>query len=440
MSKIKRRGFLRITGGVAVASSLGGIGRAKAADAPKRLLVIFTPDGTIHDAWRPKGSSTDFTLPTILNPFESLRDDLVVLDGVRRITKGPGDGHQQGMTQMLTGRPNAGDARSTGPSVDEYVHQHISEGRPALRLGVRSQKYRSDWTRMTFSSNGDAIDPEISPYTARKNIFGGFDPGSDGPSPEEMRAKAIRDGALGFATQRLEAMKAKLGAADQGRLAGHADAISALQQEPVGGMETASCSIDRVNAWKSGLDPAASDNYADILQMQMELMVDAFACDRTRVGVLQLSQSNSKVIHKWAIGSDSDSNDGHHGLSHRESGNSESECVKKLTKIYTWHAEKIAAMATEMKTRGLLDNTVILWMSEMGDGYRHTAHDIPMVILGGAGHFQTGRYHDFRKQTVNGDPGVSHADVLTSVVNAMGINDSKFGASATCFGPLKNVT
>jgi hypothetical protein len=398
---MKRRTFLTVTGGVAAAAALRpSAAMAQGAAQPKRLLIIFTPDGTLHNQWRPTGSATDFTLPHILKPFESLRDDLLVLDGIDNKIYGMGDGdaHEQGMTQMLTGRPNKTTAAtSTGMSIDEYVHQNISDGRPALRVGVGGNpNYISNWTRMTYDQNGSAIHPRQSPYQARDAMFpAGFSPGgtgSTGPTQAELRARAIRGGALGFASSQLAGMAGKLRNLDQQRLLSHAGSLSSFAQsesEP-----TPEPTVDhtalyqRVQNWTPGLVATHKEQakFPEVARMQMELISAAFAFDRSRVAVLQFSQSNSAIAHTWA---GAPAGVTHHGLSHDGKD-------AELLKIYRWYSEQIAWLANDLKTNGLLENTTILWMSEMQTGENHGQTTIPMTIIGGANHFQTGRYMNYR--------------------------------------------
>lgn len=439
LAAMNRRTFLTVTGGVAVATSLAGRSVAQAqAASPKRLLIIYTPDGLIHNQWRPTGSATDFTLPHIMQPFESLRNDLVVLDGVDNLVFGSGDGdaHEQGMTQMLTGRPNkTSAATSTGMSVDEYVHQNISDGRPALRVAVGTNpNYISNWTRMTFDQNGSAIHPRTNPYQARDAIFpAGFNPGGDGntgPSEAELRAQAIRGGALGFGSSQLTKMASRLRNLDQQRIQSHAGSLASLIASSGNGpapMPTTdhSALYSRVKNWKTGLTATHKDQAAfpQVARMQMELITAAFAFDRARVGVLQFSESNSGIVHTWAgVGAGK----GHHGLSH-------DGVDSELIKINRWYAEQVAWVANDLKTNGLLDNTTILWMTDMQTGENHGQKTVPMTIIGGANHFNTGRYMNYRTTG-----GVSHTSVLTSLCNAMGLPDTKFGARND--GPLKGVT
>src|SRR5690242_3951582 len=66
---------------------------------PKRLLLFYTPHGTVYDAWKPKGTTTDFTLGPILAPLERHKAKLVVLDGLRiQHSRVPAPPHTEGMS------------------------------------------------------------------------------------------------------------------------------------------------------------------------------------------------------------------------------------------------------------------------------------------------------------------------------------------------------
>jgi Protein of unknown function (DUF1552)/Protein of unknown function (DUF1501) len=439
-TRLDRRSFLTITGGLAAAATLGSRASAQAAQ-PKRLIIVFCPDGTIPAAWRPTGSQTDFMLGPILAPLQPYRSDMLILDGVRRMTRGAGDGHEQGMTQILTGRPNlSGATRSSGPSLDEFVNARIGEGRQPLRLGVLSKSNATNWTRMTFGESGNVVHPENSPYKARDVLFSGFTPPGTGPTPAEIRRQAIRKAAVAYAKNHAGRLAATSSEISRRDLEAHVRALTGLQTEPPP-PPTAQCTLDRINAWTAGIDVNANDNFPKVVQMQMELISAAFACDRARVAVLQCAMSNSEVYWKWVPGGGANSE--HHGLSHYEFGNVDPARTNVLTAVYKWHAEQIAWLVGDLKAKGLFDNTVILWTSEMGEGKDHSPDNIPMVILGGAGHFKTGQWVDYRNKSgafIPGTTGVSHCDVLTSVCNAMGIQTDTFGEAANCHGPLKGVT
>ena len=107
---MSRRAFLRGAGGAALALPLltSWPRRARAADPPpvfpKRLVIMFSPNGTVKRNWVPTGTPTSWELSPILAPLAPHKEQLVVLEGINMGTarNGPGDGHQTGMGHMLT--------------------------------------------------------------------------------------------------------------------------------------------------------------------------------------------------------------------------------------------------------------------------------------------------------------------------------------------------
>src|SRR5262245_2184679 len=108
-ANFRRRAFLGTAAAGAAGAMLAPFVPLLEAEAagqrpfPTRLILLFSPNGTIHEKWVPSGGETDFTLSTILAPLEPYRNKLMVLDGLRMIRKGLGDGHQMGMGGLWTG-------------------------------------------------------------------------------------------------------------------------------------------------------------------------------------------------------------------------------------------------------------------------------------------------------------------------------------------------
>src|SRR4051794_17302298 len=148
MKPLPRRRFLRGAAGAALALPLLDAfvpDKARAATFPKRLVIVFTANGTVPDAWTPAGTETNFTLSEILSPLAPHQAELVVLSGIDAESSyhGPGDNsHWNGMGHMLTGTEllDLGDGAywGGGISVDQRVAQSIGAGTrfPSLELGV----------------------------------------------------------------------------------------------------------------------------------------------------------------------------------------------------------------------------------------------------------------------------------------------------------------
>ena len=137
MPPVSRRSFMKTIGASALLAPFMGT-RAWADDAaPLRLVVFFSPNGTIHQHWRPTGSENSFSFQpgSILEPLESIRDDVLILDGINFVTA---TNHEGGMGAMLTGGGASGETE--GKSLDQYIASQLAPPTrfASLELGVQT--------------------------------------------------------------------------------------------------------------------------------------------------------------------------------------------------------------------------------------------------------------------------------------------------------------
>jgi hypothetical protein len=166
---------------------------------------------------------------------------------------------------------------------------------------------------------------------------------------------------------------------------------------------------------------------------QMDLLVMALACDLTRVGSLQWSTSVSNTRHTWVpqilAG-------GHHDLSHYDDG--DPSAYQDILEINKWYTEQFAYLLTSMANiqegdSTLLDNSVVVWVNELGKGNSHTRRSIPFLLAGGCqGHFRTGQSITYANE--------SHGKLLVSLCRAMDVPADTFGDPQYSDGPLSGLT
>jgi len=218
-------------------------------------------------------------------------------------------------------------------------------------------------------------------------------------------------------------LKTKLGADDSQRLERHLDAFRELEIQigislPTDARPGASCPASSNAATLLGAKATDSANLPVVGKQQMDLAVQALACDVSRVVLLQWTNTNSRQTYPW-LGISGD----HHGLSH---GTGEAATRAKLTSIYTWYASQYAyflrKLAAVPEGNGtLLDNTVVLWISEFGDGNSHGMTNIPCLVGGNAGGvLKQGNFLSLG--------GRSHNDVLLTMLAAVGQPIAAFGS------------
>jgi len=409
LHQLNRRRFLGYSAATAMAAPfirlLENPAHAVDVGGAQRLLIFFTPNGTIHDQWRPSGSEHSFSFGsgTVLEPLAAHKDDLLIIDGM---DFAEGTNHEGGMTAMLTANGST--------SVDQIIADHIGTSTrfSSLELGVQTSAWGgSNQTRMCYR-DGSFVTPDDDPQSVFTRLFG--DLGDD-------QLAGRRQSVIDLGKLELSDLRRRLGASEKVRLDAHIAGIEAVERSLSGDSLCESpSSPDSVSA-------SSNDNFPLIAQQQIDLAVQALACGTTNVCTLQLSHTVSPTVFTW-LGE----TDGHHSLSHCDDGNAAG--VASFVNCERWFAEQFAylldqMLATEDPATGgsMLDTTLVLWAKELGDGRAHTCTDVPWVIAGNAGgFFSTGRYVDLGGATQDG--------VLTSITNAFGLELESFGAGS--HGPV----
>jgi hypothetical protein len=425
--RIGRRAFGTALGASLVAGSFlrranGAAARSEQAKVAKRLVVFFTPNGTVHKFWRPQGSGESFSFVKggILEPLAPHAANLVICDGVDFAGF---DNHAPGMAGMLTGNGGAGTA-TRGMSVDQYVAANLGGGTrfDSLEFGVQTSAWGGQvQTRMSYSAAGTFVTPEDRPAAAFQRIFGGITTTPGDLDKIALRKRSILDAVKGDLTD----LYPKLSREEQIKLEQHLDAIRKTEKGMNGGGNGGSCAPPAV----ADIDPYANDNFPAVGRAQMDLLVTALACGLTRVASIQWAHTVSPVVFRWLGLSE-----GHHDLSHKDDSNVQG--VQNFVLAERWHAEQFAyllsALAALPEPGGagtMLDNTAVLWAKELADGRLHDGKSVPFILAGKAGgYWKTGRYLNFG--------GAPHQKLLVSVCQAMGLTNPTFGDPSHGTGPL----
>ncbi|HJK93948.1 MAG TPA: DUF1552 domain-containing protein [Polyangiaceae bacterium LLY-WYZ-15_(1-7)] len=427
-NRISRRGFARTLGVGALALPFLRTlrGEAQPATPPKRFIVFFSPNGTIPDEWVPDGGERDFRFRRILEPLEPFREHVCVIQGLdqRSTRSGPGDGHQKGMGHILTGTEllsgdTGGGCDSCAPvswaggiSIDQRIANHIGTETPFRSVELAAKPGGSNvWTRMCYRGAGEPIPPEASPFDAFDRLFAGLDMDPFGLE----RRRRLEGSVLDAVQQDFAQLQSRLGSEDRARLEVHLDVVRDLERRlDESGSFGASC---RAPEMPGRFDVNANENFRQVVELQMDVLVAAMACDLTRVGSLQWTRSVGQMVYPWlGFG------DRHHDLSHEGDGNTTAQ--NKITEINRWYAEVFAGLLARLQAvpegdGTLLDNTVVVWVNELGKGNSHTRNDMPFVLGGSAGGaLTTGRFLRMDRP---------HNDLLLTLARAFGIDDATFG-------------
>ena len=450
--RLHRRAVIRGAGSIALAlpwlEVMGAERPVQAAVPPGRFVGVFQPGGTVRARYTPRGSETAFTLGPILKPLEPLQDRLLVLDGLD-MKSAVGEQHQAGIVALLTGTPQSGSGYAAGPSIDQVIATRISAGKKpkaSLQLAIRwatgrSKGRLSPVNSLNFEDNGSfsPIPPRLAPPQVFADLFGSAAPGSGTAASDSRLAR--RRSILDFVDKRYATLSSRLGAGDRAKLEQHLSKIREIERglmPPVGTPATpagecqAPAEVDTADYNpRTGLgaddNGAVVDSRTDAAipkagRYMMDMLVRALACDLTAVATFQWSDTEAKHTLPWLNLSE------HHHFYQHDGGFRPAECEQ----IGIWYSQQHLYLlqqmaAVDMGGHSLLDESVVFFGSEIQDPPSHAKNNMPFVLAGGGG-LRTGRWLDFK--------GVSHNNLLVSILNLFGDDRRGFGDPKFCTGPL----
>jgi Protein of unknown function (DUF1552) len=465
-NRIHRRTLLRGAGGLAIGlpflSAMLRPGQSHAADeTPLRLVIFYTPGGTLLDKWLPTAGASGLTLQPMLESLAPFRESLTFVQGLGlQITQlGVGHPHSRGMAGVLTGREllpgsfatNGGNASfANGISIDQLVAERISTGLP-----LKSLEVSAGWSTglgaggmphpaNVINSAGvkQPIPPSGSPLGTFKRLFGD---GSTDLDAQRLWSTTILDGVA----EEYRRLSLQLGVEDRQKLEAHLALIEQSRRGLDAEVNAACKPPTGVNTdpkfYEDGFsDGGASDGGSQAIgngakvsakgAVMTELLVAALACGSTHVGTMQWADSEAKFL----LGFLKDNNgkalvDHHHGYQHDRGFQPGS-----LEVIYRFYAERFADLLQRMSSvvegngKTLLDNSLVVAVSEIQKPDSHDQRNMPFILAGGAG----GRLRGNRLLKVPEQP---HNNLLVSIANLFGGTETTFGHPDFCTGALAGV-
>ncbi len=399
--------------------------RAMTATRKQRLVVMFSPNGTVPWDFWPDEEGEQFTLKRILEPLKDFQSRMMVMHGLCDKIRGDGDGHMRGMGCLLTGielfpgniqgGSDTPAGWSTGISIDQEIAKYLQSQEETrtrfgtLEFGVMVPDRADTWTRMSYSGANKPATPIDDPYQMFKKLYG------------QVKDRAVLTSVLDSVQEDLKKISLIVSPEDRHLLEEHTTFVRAMEEQL-----KQSKSLDAGHAvpeLEAGIKEE-NDNIPQITKMQMDLLVNSFVNDFSRVATFQITNSVGQPKMRW-LGIE----DGHHELSHEPDENKEAH--EKLTKINTWYCEQLAYLVRRLSETpepgaegSLLDNTLIVWGNELGQGNSHTLDNIPFVMVGNGLDFNMGRSLKFDK--------TPHNRLLIALAHGFGHHIETFGNPDFC--------
>lgn len=400
----------------------------------RRLGYVYMPMGFNPKEWTPQGNTLD-KLPPSLSSLEKVKQQVTVITGLELRNAYPGS-HATSNSAFLS----AASAKRTessdyhlGTTVDQIAARHIGQQTqlPSLELamdllnnaGQCDNGYACVYqNNLSWSSPTTPLPAEAHPRLVFENLFG------EGGSPSDRRAALRRRASLlDSVTEEMQRFKLKLGTGDRNKVDDYFTSIREVERR----IQRAEASVEENPLPDLDRPVGVPVAYADHARLMFDLQVLAFQGDITRVVAFQLAREASTRTYP-EIGVP----EPHHPTSHH--GNNP-EKLEKLAKINQFHVSLFAEFLEKMSATpeaggSLLDHSLYLYGSGMGDSDAHDHTDLPIIVAGGAaGQMRGGRHIKYDQHT-------PMANLHLTLLNKVGVEMNSFadsdGTTSDLFGPL----
>ena len=425
-------------------------GAAFAKAVPRRGSVRFVAIEMVHGAagstayglqknlWSPAHVGRTFDLtPTSLAPLEPFRDDITIVSNTDvRMAEAftppeIGGDHFRSSAVFLTQahpKQTQGSDHRSGTSIDQLYAQRFGQETPipSMQLCIEAVDaaggceygYSCIYTdTISWASPTDPLPMVRDPRAVFDQLFG------VGATPRERAARRREyRSMLDAITTAVNRLKADLGPADRARLADYLDDVREIERR-----------IQKVEASNASGEPrelpgapiGVPDSYTDHVKLMFDLQALAFASDITRTFSFKMTRDvTGRVFPETGVKT------GFHNASHHQE---KEDRIEEFAKINRYHVGLIPHFLEKLKNTpdgdgNLLDTSLIIYGSPMGNPNLHNHKRCPLFLAGHAGGAIKGGQH------LKAADGTPMANVFLSVLHALGMDDvEQFGDSSGAF-------
>jgi hypothetical protein len=402
-----------------------------AAAAKPRFVGCFVPHGMAPGYWVPEkvGDNPDF--PFNWKPLEPFRNSVTILSGMHSRSSEPPPGatgadHWVAAAFMCANKPRktAGADVYAGTTIDQIIAQRYGQENllPSLQLAVEDpgsnssncgEGYSCTYTNtISWATPTSPLPMELNPQVVFERMFG------DGSTPEQRAARRKRDRSiLDSLTSSLSRMKTDVSTADRARLDDYTQNVREIERRLQIAMKASS-----VAPSDFGVPVGVPQTFDEHIKLQFSLLALAFQADITRVGTLLFARDLTGRTYPESEAPTS----GFHGVSHH---GEDPRQIALLSKINQYHVKMLAYLIDRLaKTQDgdgtLLDHSLVLFGSNMGNSNQHVHYDVPHVLVGGLnGRVKGNRHIAYPTKTV------PTGSLLLTVLDKFGISQDMIGDS-----------
>ncbi|HET9955817.1 MAG TPA: DUF1552 domain-containing protein [Polyangiaceae bacterium] len=442
MSILSRRDFARNAALAALFSPFINVLQPKTAQAAPgkaKFFLLFFTNGRDTAAWRNSGSDSSLTLSAQTEPLSPIKSNLVIVEKCNSNGMAASHGAPGGLC--------GGDWSSPLFSIEQFVSDGLKAAgvtRPVANIVLGGAEGNQP---TNFYRDSKPLTPIYSPATAFQALFGNGVPTTTGgggtttPTTDPTAAARLKrkQSIISLVRGELTGLEKALGSVEKQKLEAHLDSLAQLEKRiqgsmtSTGGQQQGGSTGGTQVSCKAPAKPSAASQPFLNSSIHLDLAINAFACDITRVAAVQFGHHQMCPVDV----------EGAKGDYHNDFMHSDPAPHSRLANCEKWLAGQFLAAVNKLKSLPapdgsgtLFDQTIIMWARDMGDAPNHSGDDMAYIFSGGAGgSLKTGGSGRF----INAN-GASHQSALLTAASAMGLtNLSSFGSKTLSHEPLSGV-
>jgi hypothetical protein len=390
---------------------------------------VYFPHGAVMKNWVPEKTGADFEFSPILKPLAPYKPYVTVVSGLRNKGGESSDPHgiMAGTWLSCVGPKDRDGTGDRGVTADQLAARHIGQdtalpslevagegGGSACAAGVASCGFGGS---TAFRTPYQSLPMETNPRKVFYQMFG------QGDTSEERVALLEESGSvLDYVTQASDSLKRKLGESDQAAVSDYMDSIREVERR-VQKMAANSKSLSNLPNAPLGIP----EDFTELLDVHFEMIALAWQTDQTRIASFMIAKEVSMRTYNM-VGVP----DAFHPLSHHQNDPAK---LERLTRIQSYHTERFAKFAKRLAgmkegNGTVLDQSIVLFGSNMSNSDLHNNDPLPSVVLGkGGGAIKGGQHLHYPQDT-------PHANLLLTLLQRAGVPVQTLGNST---GPFAEV-
>jgi len=388
-----------------------GLARAAESGAPAtRLGCIYIPHGAVQKSWAPSSVGSNFEFSPTLKALEPFREHINIVSGLMLPSAYEGDPSAGGHHNRSSRCWLTCVAPGTGPSptsMDQVAADVIGQETklPSLELALEER------VSISYRTPNNPMPMQINPRVVFERLFG------DGSSPQQQAARrAQTETILDALRQELTALQRTLPSADRLRMDQYQNDIREVERRLNLEIDTLPPDLELPDR------PARiPDNFGDQARIMFDLMALAWQADLTRVSTLMVAAELSNRVF-----AESGVDEPFHNCSHHQEI---PDNIRRLAQLNEYHLRSTMAYfvdrlnATPDGDGTLLDHSLVLYGSGMGDSQNHDHRELPAVLAGRASGRLAGGKH------IRVDSSTPISNLLVTMLDKLDVPVDRFADS-----------